>query len=102
MREGSRIIVAALALMIISKSALSHSCEGGIRIDRIVSDGAILVLTNGSAWYVDPLDSVTSSHWLPASDILVCEDEIINVGRGERVSAQRIPQAGGQSFRPQG
>lgn len=65
-------------------------CEDGLWIDRVAANGAILILSDGSVWRVDPVDTVISSIWLPISDVVVCADEIINVDDGESVVARRV------------
>ncbi len=67
-----------------------NSCDDGLWIERVSGNGAILVLSDGSVWRVDPVDQVTSSIWLPVTDVIACDDEIINVDDGESVSARKI------------
>src|SRR5229473_7013100 len=33
----------------------------------------------------DPTDTLTSSLWLPVSDVIVCDDKIVNVDDGDTV-----------------
>ena len=68
----------------------TSSCDDGLWIDRVSGNGAILVLSDGSVWRVDPVDQVTSSIWPPITDVIACDDEIINVDDGESVVARRI------------
>ena len=56
----------------------------------MIDDGHILKLEDGSLWEVDSFDIVTSALWLPISDVVVCDDKIINVDDGETVSAHRL------------
>ena len=65
-------------------------CESGLWIDQVEADGAILILSDGSVWRVDPMDTITSAIWLPISDVLVCGNRIINLDDREAVSARRI------------
>jgi hypothetical protein len=54
-------------------------------IDTVSSDGKIIELTDSTVWR--SLDPATSSTWLPAETVLVCnDDEMINKDEnGEKV-----------------
>lgn len=65
-------------------------CEDGHWIDSVSSDGEIVKLEDGSVWEVDPADSVDSALWLPVTDVIVCEDKIINVDDNESVGVTRL------------
>jgi len=71
-------------------SAPARACEDGHWIDEVVADGQILKLEDGSLWKVDPTDTLTSSLWLPVSDVIVYDDKIVNVDDGETVQVRRI------------
>lgn len=62
-------------------------CDSGHWIESLAGDGKILKLEDGSLWMVDDVDTVTSSIWLPASEVVVCGSKIINVDDGESVEA---------------
>ena len=66
------------------------ACEDGHWITEVLADGQILKLEDDSLWKVEPVDAVTSSLWLPVSDVIVCDDKIVNVDDGETVHAQRL------------
>jgi hypothetical protein len=68
----------------------AHACEDGHWIDEVLADGQILKLEDGSLWKVGAVDAVTSSIWLPVSNVIVCDDKIANVDDGETVHARRI------------
>ncbi len=72
------------------RRARLSGCEDGLWIDRVAANGAILMLSDGSVWRVDPVDTVVSSIWLPVTDVIVCDDEIINVDDRESVAARRV------------
>jgi hypothetical protein len=55
-----------------------------------MADGQILRLEDGSLWKVEPVDAVTSFLRLPVSDVIVCDDKIVNVDDGETVHARRL------------
>lgn len=65
-------------------------CEDSHWIESVSSDGTIVKLEDGSVWEVDAGDAVDSSLWLPVSDIVACDDKLINTDDNESVSARRI------------
>jgi hypothetical protein len=82
-----------LGAIVLFTSAMSgplSACEDGHWIGEVLADGKILKLEDGSIWQVDPVDTVTSSIWLPVSDVIVCDDKIVNVDDGETVGARRM------------
>jgi hypothetical protein len=79
-----------LALMGAVAGSPAHACEDGHWLQEVLADGQILKLEDGTLWKVDPTDTPTSSLWLPPSDVLVCDDKIVNVDDGESVEVVRI------------
>jgi hypothetical protein len=65
-------------------------CESGHWVASVSDDGQIVKLEDGSIWEVDPVDAIDSTLWLPTTDIVVCDDKLINVDDNEQVSADRI------------
>lgn len=65
-------------------------------IDSVSDGGRIIILEDGSVWEVSPVDQVTSSIWLPVSDVVVVASSgfypyrIINKDDGESVEARRL------------
>ena len=55
-----------------------------------MDDGNLVKLEDGSIWKVDPVDTVDSSLWLATSDIVACDDKLINTDDNEVVNAKRI------------
>jgi len=80
----------AAALPARARSSGTSSCETGHWIDSVLDDGQIIKLEDGSIWQVDPVDAIDSALWLPVTDVIVCNDKIINVDDNESVSAMRI------------
>ncbi len=70
-------------------------CESGHWIESVAGDGKIIKLEDGSMWEVNEVDAVTSSLWLPTSEVVVCDTKIINVDDGENVEATPLSVAGG-------
>lgn len=68
----------------------SSGCESGHWIDSVSNDGEIVKLEDGSIWEVDAVDSVDSALWLATTDIVACDDKLINTDDNETVSARRI------------
>lgn len=80
----------AILLLCAVASDPARACDDGHWIDEVLADGQILKLEDGSLWKVDPTDTLTSSLWLPVSDVIVCDDKIVNVDDGETVQVRRI------------
>lgn len=68
----------------------SSSCESGHWVESVSNDGRIVKLEDGSIWEVDAVDAIDSVLWLPTTDIVVCDDKLINTDDNETVSATRI------------
>lgn len=68
----------------------SSGCESGHWIESVSSNGKIVKLEDGSIWEVDAGDSIDSMLWLPTTDIVACNDKLINTEDNETVSARRI------------
>lgn len=67
-------------------------CESGHWIESVSDDGDIIKLEDGSVWEVDDVDTVTSTLWLPTTDVIVCEmkGKMINVDDNESVAVRRL------------
>lgn len=68
----------------------SSGCEDGHWIESVSSDGTIVKLEDGSVWEVDAVDAIDSALWLPTTDIIACDDKLINTDDSETVSASRL------------
>lgn len=68
----------------------SSGCESGHWVDTVSNDGQIVKLEDGSIWEVDAVDAIDSALWLPTTDIVACDDKLINTEDNETVSATRI------------
>jgi hypothetical protein len=80
----------AILLFCVLASASARACEDGHWIDAVLADGKILKLEDGSLWKVDPTDTITASLWLPISDVIVCDEKIVNVDDEETVHVRRM------------
>jgi hypothetical protein len=68
----------------------SSGCESGHWVESVSDDGQIVELEDASIWEVDAVDAIDSALWLPTTDIVVCDDKLINTDDNETVSATRI------------
>jgi hypothetical protein len=68
----------------------SLGCEDGHWVDSVSDDGTIVKLDDGSVWEVDSVDAIDSALWLPTTDIIACDDKLINTDDNEKVSARRL------------
>ena len=66
------------------------NCENGHWVESVSSNGEIVKLEDGSIWKIDPVDAIYSMLWLPTTDIIVCDDKLINTDDNETVSARRL------------
>lgn len=87
-RYGATFAV-ALVLAAFAAPALAD-CEDGHWTKSVSSDGEIVVLENGSVWQVCSSDAIDSALWLPTTNIVACNDKLINTDDGETVEAVRI------------
>ena len=85
-------LAALVAVAVFAQTGATNAqgCDEGHWIDEVLADGRIIKLEDGSLWEVDSIDTVTSSIWLPTSDIIVCDDKLINVDDKETVQARRL------------
>ena len=71
----------------------SSGCEAGHWVESVSNDGEIVKLEDGSIWEVDAveaIDAIDSALWLPTTEIVACDDKLINTDDNETVSATRI------------
>jgi hypothetical protein len=68
----------------------SRRCEEGHWIETVSGDGAIIKLEDGSLWQVDAADTVTSSIWLPTSEVVLCSGKMINTDDDESIGVSRL------------
>jgi hypothetical protein len=43
----------------------------------VLDSGEVIIMISGHVWQVAGCDEVTSALWLPAEDVLICNDETI-------------------------
>jgi len=60
-------------------------------IKRVIANGAVLELEDGSLWEVDSIDRIDSALWLPLTNVVLVDGEkIINVDDNETVEVKRV------------
>lgn len=88
--EKSRLTTKQRLLPIPTPPYQSSDCDRGHWIDKVLHDGKIIILEDDSIWEVDLSDVVESSLWLPTSEILICDDKLINIDDREEVTATKL------------
>lgn len=73
-----------------SSPRLTGGCESGHWISSVGGDGKIIRLEDGSMWEVDDVDTVDTAIWLPVSNVVVCENKLINVDDNESAGVTPI------------
>ena len=76
-----------LLIAVLSGFASAQACDEHY-IKSIADGGRIIILDDGSVY--KSLDSVTSSIWLPISEVLVCDDKMINTDDGETINVIQL------------
>jgi len=91
-KEGimKQLILIVTICYVLTSISFAADCESGHWIQSVSSDGRIVILEDGSVWEVNPIDRIDSMLWLPTSDIVACEDKLINTDDNESVDARRI------------
>lgn len=85
-----------------ARSSRIGGCESGHWIDSVSDDGKVLKLEDESLWLVQDVDTVTSSLWLPMSEVVVCDSKIINTDDNESVEASPISSSAAPARQPSG
>lgn len=81
-------IVMSVAMLLAAST--TSACESGHSVRSVQADGKIVILEDGSVWEIDDADTVDSSLWLPMTEIVACDDKLINTEDDETVGAIRI------------
>lgn len=85
-----RCALAALLYLFFPVYPALADCEGGHWIDAVLGDGQLVKLEDGTLWQVSPGEEITSALWLPTTEIVACDDKLINVEDNEIVEAMQI------------
>lgn len=89
MKRFGFMLVALVALGLTTGLARAD-CEDGHWVQSVSSDGAIVILEDGSVWEIDPADQVDTALWLPTTNIVACDDKLIDTDDNEIAGATRI------------
>jgi len=84
------VLVLSSAILLISSVAKAAACESGHWVESVMDDGSIVKLEDGTLWQVSAGDTVDSALWLPTTEIVVCDDKLINTEDNETVEAKQI------------
>ena len=76
--------------LLMAASVGAQACEDGHWIQSVSQDGKVVILEDRSVWIVDAVDRIDTALWLPLTDIVACDDQLISVDDGETVSARRV------------
>ena len=88
--SAALVCLVEIAVLATFGMAAAQTCDEGIWIDSVLDDGRLIRLEDGTLWEVSPLDIITSSLWLPFSDMIVCGNRLINEDDNEAVQCSKI------------
>ena len=83
-------LIALATAILISVSVPAIACENGHWIKNNIDRGRFIELENGSVWKINPIDRVTTSIWLPTTEITICDNMLVNTQDHEAVSATQL------------
>jgi hypothetical protein len=69
-------------------ASMAKACESGHWVKSISRGGEVVILEDRTVWIVDPADRVDTVVWIPTTEIVVCDDKLINAEDGETVFAR--------------
>jgi hypothetical protein len=90
MRLSSFVLGLSLLATLAVAAFPSKACDADHWIEEVLGDGAIIKLEDGSLWQVDSVDEITAVLWLPTTEVVVCDDKIINTDDNESVQVRRL------------
>jgi hypothetical protein len=68
----------------------ASGCDSGHWVQSVANDGQIVILEDSSVWEIDLVDRVDTMLWLPTTEIVACEDKLINTDDSETAGAVRL------------
>lgn len=84
------LLLVAVATLVLTTGLARADCEDGHWVQSVSSDGAIVLLEDGSVWKIDSADQVDTALWLPTTNIVACDDKLIDTDDNEIAEAIRI------------
>jgi len=83
-------LIVALVMVWITTGLARADCEDDHWVQSVSSDGAIIVLEDGSVWEISPNDRIDTALWLITTNIVACDDKLIDTDDNEIAEAERI------------
>lgn len=71
-------------------TSTASACEDGHWIKEVSSNGAIVILEDGSVWEINSTDRIDSQLWLSTENVVACDDKLINTDEDEVVEASKL------------
>ncbi|URL59649.1 hypothetical protein IM816_06000 [Luteibacter flocculans] len=90
MQSLAKWLASLVFLALATSPKTASACDSGYWVQSVADDGGIIVLNDGTIWEVSSIDKINSALWLPMTEIVVCDDKLINVDDNETVEATRI------------
>jgi hypothetical protein len=84
------LLLATVGTLALGPGVARADCEDGHWVQSVSSDGAIVILEDGSVWEIDSVDRVDTALWLPTTNIVACDDKLIDTDDNEIAEAKRI------------
>ena len=82
-----KIFLILMSLLLLTVQCFAYTEEN--TISEVYANGKIIKMIDGSVYQVWDYDSITSSIWLPMTDVVITDDRIINVEDNESVDYVR-------------
>jgi hypothetical protein len=86
------LVCSAVIWRLVLCGAPAMACDDGHWIAEVMNDGSVIELEDGSIWLIDDIDRIYTALWLPISNIVACDDMLINTDDKEKVSAHKMRQ----------
>lgn len=80
----------AVILLFCLGAPIYAECEAGYWIEAVMDNGKLIKLQDGSIWEVSDSDTSTSALWQRTTEIVVCDNKLINTEDNETVDASKI------------
>lgn len=78
-----------ICLTLITTITSSQACET-TTIEEVLGDGSIIKLQDGTIYQVNTGDESTASMWTSLTEVVVCDDKIINTEDNESIEVTQL------------
>ena len=78
-----------ICLTLITTITSAQACETNT-IEEVLGDGSIIKLQDGTIYQVNTSDESTASTWTSLTEVVVCDDKIINTEDNESVEVTQL------------